>query len=360
MTDLPAVVHPIPSGTRDVLPEELRERRAVLRALREAFEAHDYGEVSTPAVEFQAVLDRAGIDPAGDGARPRYRTIDEHGDTLVLRSDMTVPIARLVATRFPDAAPPLRLSYVAACYRGVLAGRGEAREVLQAGIELCGAGSPHGTVEALTVLVAALDACGLGEARIALGDAALYPHLLRESGVGGTAEARILHELHTRDHVGLLREVRAAGLDDATAALLVRVAALRGGPEVLEDLGDPRAEAACASLRGLVADLPGAVADRVVLDLGLARGFGYYTGVVFDVLGPAQGRPIGGGGRYDELLGRFGRPMPAVGFALDVDALHTALVGQARGRWRVRPGAAAGAGVPGARPARTTEAEAGA
>ncbi len=103
---------------------------------------------------------------------------DEHGNVLVLRSDMTVPIARLVATRYHDAEPPLRFCYFAHAYRGVRPQRGQSREFLQAGIELIGAESPEGTAEVLTVLCHALDAAGLETYRIGLGDAALYPTLL--------------------------------------------------------------------------------------------------------------------------------------------------------------------------------------
>jgi ATP phosphoribosyltransferase regulatory subunit len=326
---------PIPSGTRDVLPDEMRERHAVIAALRELFDAHGYGEVSTPTVEYASVLDHAGIAAIGDDAtRPRFRTVDEHGETLALRTDMTVPIARLVGSRFADVDPPIRLSYVANCYRGVRPGRGESRELLQAGIELCGAPGPAGTAEALTVLVGALDAVGLQGARVAVGDAALFPALLDAVGIAGTARSAILHELATRDMVGLEREVRAAA-DGETATVLLDVASRRGAPALLDELTDARLQDALSGLRELVDNLDQTVASRLILDLGLTRKLGYYTGAVFEVYAPGQGHAIGGGGRYDDLLGTFGRALPAVGFALDVDALHTAMVGTSRGTWRV-------------------------
>ncbi len=326
---------PIPSGTRDVLPDEMRERHAVVAALRALFEAHDYGEVSTPAVEYASVLEHAGgAALADDAARPRFRTVDETGETLVLRTDMTLPIARLVGSRFGDAPLPVRLSYVAHCYRSVRPGRGEASELLQAGIELCGAAGPSGTAEALTVLVGALDAVGLPDARVAVGDASLFPALLEAFSVTPDARPAILHELATRDMVGLEREVRAA-TDGATAATLLDVAARRGSIALLDELDEPRVAGPLSDLRDLVAQLDEAVASRLILDLGLTRKLGYYTGAVFEVYAPGQGHAIGGGGRYDDLLGAFGRSLPAVGFALDVDALHTAMVGTSRGTWRV-------------------------
>ena len=330
---------PIPSGTRDVLPDEMRERHGVVAALRDVFTTHGYGEVATPAVEYASVLERAGVAAGAGAIDPRFRSVDEHGETLVLRSDMTIPIARLISARFSDAPLPIRLSYQAHCYRGIVPGRGQSREVLQAGIELVGAGAPEGTAEALRVLVGALQAVGLEDARVAVGDASIFPALLSGAGVPEALQDRILHELSTRDLVGLEREVRAA-CDEHTAGVLLDLAARRGGPEVLDALTDPRAVAATAGIRETVDGLLDDVRSRLILDLGLTLKLGYYTGAVFEVFVPGQGHAIGGGGRYDDLLGRFGRPLPAVGFALDVDALHTALVGKSRGSWRVGPAVA--------------------
>src|ERR1700748_329731 len=145
-----------PSGARDVLPDEMRELRAMTERVRGVFERAGYGEVYTPALEYEATFTRAHMD-SGRGA---YRVFDEHGNVLVLRSDMTVPIARLVSTRYHDVEPPLRFCYFAHAYRGVRPQRGQSREFLQAGIELIGATSPQGTAEVLSVLCAALDAAG--------------------------------------------------------------------------------------------------------------------------------------------------------------------------------------------------------
>ncbi len=116
------MIHPIPSGTRDVLPDETREVRAITDTLRGVFERHGYGEVYTPALEYESVLARADMAEA----RPAYRVFDESGAVLVLRSDMTVPIARVVATRYAASEPPLRFCYFAHCYRGVRPQRGPA------------------------------------------------------------------------------------------------------------------------------------------------------------------------------------------------------------------------------------------
>jgi ATP phosphoribosyltransferase regulatory subunit len=309
------VIHPIPSGTRDVLPDEMRELRAITEAIRGVFESSGYGEIATPALEYEDVLTR-GDAAAAD---PAYKLFDEHGNVLVLRSDMTIPIARVVGTRYASADPPLRFCYFAHAYRSVRPQRGQAREMLQAGLELVGAPGPAGTAEALTVLCAALDAAGLENHRIGIGDASLYPRLLDRLEVPAAARDQILHELVTRDFVGLEREVRALGHDE-----LREVPQLRGGGEVLAAV--PEAQ----PLRDVYDLLPPHVAEHVIFDLGLIRSLGYYTGAVFEVYDEAFGSPIGGGGRYDDLLGRFGRDLPACGWAMNVERLHLARVGEGR------------------------------
>ncbi|MGH2888990.1 MAG: ATP phosphoribosyltransferase regulatory subunit, partial [Solirubrobacteraceae bacterium] len=161
----------IPSGTRDVLPDEMRELRAMTDRLRDVLGAAGFGEVQTPALEYERTFARVNIG----GAAPAYRVFDEHGSVLVLRPDMTIPIARLVATRYAQAQPPLRFGYLAHVYRGVRPQRGHTREFLQAGVELIGVPGAAGTAEVLSVLCAALDAVGLHDYRIGLGDASLYP-----------------------------------------------------------------------------------------------------------------------------------------------------------------------------------------
>jgi ATP phosphoribosyltransferase regulatory subunit len=308
------VIHRIPSGTRDVLPDELRELRAITEGIRGIFTGRGYGEVATPALEYEEVLVR-GDAAAAD---PSYKLFDEHGDVLALRSDMTIPIARVVASRYPTAEPPLRFCYFAHAYRSVQPQRGQPREMLQAGIELVGAPGPEGTAEALTVLCEALEAAGLENWRIGLGDASLYPRLLDRVGVPEGARPQILHELVTRDYVGLAREVEAFGAPE-----LLELPQRRGAAAILDV---PETEP-LAALHGM---LPDAVAGRIIFDLGLTRQLSYYTGAVFEVYDAALGTPIGGGGRYDDLLGRFGRPLPACGWALDVERLHAARVGEGR------------------------------
>jgi ATP phosphoribosyltransferase regulatory subunit HisZ len=244
---------------------------------------------------------------------------------------MTVPIARMVASRFPTAPTPLRFCYFAHAYHGVRPQRGHSRELLQAGVELIGSPGPEGTVEALTVLCDALDAAGLENYRVGLGDVTLYPSLLESLGVGDESRELILEELSNGDFVGVEHELARLALSDADAELLLRVPRIRGGVEVLEGLAGPLQQAG-TGMRTLLGLLHPRTARRVIFDFGLIHNLGYYTGAIFQVYDPAHGLPLGSGGRYDDLLGDFGRPLPAVGFALDVERVHIALRAEERGR----------------------------
>ncbi|HEX8065143.1 MAG TPA: ATP phosphoribosyltransferase regulatory subunit [Thermoleophilaceae bacterium] len=314
------MIHPLPPGTRDVLPEEMRELRAITLSLSDAFGRAGYGEVWTPAIEYEDVL-RLGDESAGGAA---FRLFDERGHVLALRSDPTIPIARLVASRYEGVEDPLRLSYFAHAYRAVASGSGQSREFLQGGIELIGVPGAEGDAEVIALVVSALEGAGLRRHRIGLGDGMLYRALLAAADVPEPARPPLLESLWRRDLVGLEDLVDRLGLPPAARESLVRLPTLRGGPEVLDALDGPLAPAA-ENLRAcheLLAER--GVADRVIFDLGMLRELGYYTGTIFEVYDPAVAFALGGGGRYDGLLGRFGRDRPACGAALDVSRVHVA------------------------------------
>jgi ATP phosphoribosyltransferase regulatory subunit HisZ len=152
-----------------------------------------------------------------------------------------------------------------------------------------------------------------------VGDGQLYRGLLSSFGVAAEAHLPLLETLSRRDLVGLEGQVDALGLEADKRDLLVRIPQLRGGADILGKT--PGLE----NLQELHAQLEErGVADRVIYDLGLVRELGYYTGAVFEVYDPAVGFTLGGGGRYDDLIGRFGRDLPACGLALDVQRVHLA------------------------------------
>jgi ATP phosphoribosyltransferase regulatory subunit len=314
------MIHPLPPGTRDVLPDEMHELRTVTLRMSDVFEGAGYREVSTPSIEYEDVLRRGDASAAGAG----FRLFDDSGQVLALRSDATIPIARMVANHFEAASGELRFSYFERAYRAVRAGSTQSREFLQGGVELIGAPGAAGDAEVIQVVVAALEAAGLRRHRIGLGDAMLYRTLLAATDVPEPDCEALLDCLARRDLVSLEARVDALGVGDSARALLVELPTLRGGAEVLDRV-DGSLAAAVENLRALHELLAArGIAERVIFDLGMLRELGYYTGTIFEVYDPAVAFALGGGGRYDELLGQFGSARPACGAALDVTRVHRA------------------------------------
>ncbi len=323
------MIHPIPPGTRDVLPDEMRELRRLHTALLDVFENFGYSEVRTPTIEYADVVER------GDDVAPAYRFLDDRGELLALRTDMTIPIARLVATRFGEVEPPYRLSYIANAYKAITPQRAQLREFGQAGIELIGVSGAEGTAEVVEVLTRSLDAVGLNRAVIGLGEADLWRCLLSDFSADPALVASTSARLASNDIVGLELELETADdLSEDQVACLVKLIQMRGGPEVIEKargMGGTAFEASLDSLQqtcGVITARGGS--DRVQVDLGLLRDLGYYSGSILEVYDPAVGEVIGGGGRYDGLMGKFGVDLPAAGFTLYLELIHKAQLEEGR------------------------------
>lgn len=308
------------------MPAEAAEIRYLEATIRDVFTGFGYGEVITPTLETESTLETAGEK----GFDKSFRLFDEHGDVLVLRPEMTTPIARLVATKMADREPPFRLCYFANAFRPTTPQRGRQSEFYQAGLELIGSDSPAVDAEVLAALCGSLEACGLDDFAIALGESSFFRALLEGIGVAGEARDAIFAALVARNMVELAAVVETLDAAAEDRQAIMDITALRGGSEVLTAAKDlvrsPAMEAALKRLaRTYYLVTRYGFAGRILFDLGIFRNFDYYTGIVFEVLSGGLGFPIGGGGRYDDLLARFGRPMPAVGFAMGLDRLHIAV-----------------------------------
>ncbi len=302
----------LPSGFRDWAPEELARLRTLEHRLRSTFEAWGYQEVRTPSLEYLETWQRGAGGPIG----ALFVLVDRNGELLVLRPEITVPVARFVATRWLGAVA--RLYYVGSVFRGSEEGRGDGREFIQAGVERVGDGGPDADAEVVALAVDALHRAGVPEMRLGLGHSGFLRALLSATGLPEEEVESLTAALLRRDFV----TVRTCL---ATAPSRVR--------EVLQDLPGLRGpnalrrarqvgvgEAALDQLEAVWETLQGyGVGGTVEIDLGIVRDFNYYTGVVFEAYTPGVGAPVLGGGRYDGLLERFGDPRPAVGFAVYVE-----------------------------------------
>ncbi|MDI1433029.1 ATP phosphoribosyltransferase regulatory subunit [Polyangium sorediatum] len=334
-----ALSHPLPAGMRDLLPDETRRRRALARTLLDHFALHGYDLVTPPAFELAEVLEK-GLGALDPGDVLRF-VEPESGEVCALRPDMTPQIARMVATRLAAEPAPIRL-----CYEGTIVRRRQGRakkhrQIPQAGVELYGAPSPEGDLEALRLLASVTQAVGLGSFVIDLGHALIARALV--DVVPSPLDVEVTDALAQKDASRLLTLLsgrEAAGVPKRVAEALVALPELAGGAEDRpgeEILSRAEklfvgtgAEGPLRELRALWETARGpstsaaGLGDVLRLDLGEVRGFAYYTGPIFHVLAPGPGEPVGAGGRYDDLLERFGLPMQAVGFGLHLDAIARA------------------------------------
>lgn len=314
--------HPLPPGMRDLLPEEAQSRRSLARVVLERFALHGYRVVTPPAFEFEDVLERGLGDLA---AADVLRFIEpESGEVAVLRPDMTPQIARIVATRMRHHTPPFRLAYEGTVVRRRLGRAKKHRQIPQVGVELCGLGGQEGDVELLALAADVLRAAGLSRFTIDVSDAGVVRELVADLPSDRAAE--VTRALAAKDDAMLAEVTR--GID--VGPKIVALAHLYGGREAVVEatrlLAGTRAEAPAQRLLALF-DAASARGLGPVLraDPGEVRGFAYYTGTIWTLFAAGPGEAIGAGGRYDDLLSRFGMPMPAVGFGLDLDALALAL-----------------------------------
>ncbi len=313
-------IAPIPPGCLDLTGPAAMVRRRLQRSVSDVFERAGFEELLPPTFEYEEVFLRAGGPEVADRL---IRFTDRDGRMLALRYDFTASLARVAATTFRTATPPLRLCYSGKVFRQEPERGGRPRETLQAGAELLGEGGLAGDVEIVRLTLAAARAMGLRDFQLNLGHVgALAPGL---DALDAEQRAAVHRWIDRKDRGNLTRAVAGAAVE---AQALARLAFVIGRRPVLEQaLRDASAATgpALEHLLRLEAALPPADREHLVFDLGEVRGLGYYTGIHFELFTAGAGQAAGVGGRYDELMRRFGAPMPAVGVSLDLDTVAEAL-----------------------------------
>jgi len=317
----------LPTGMRDHAPRAAAARLRVIETVLGVFDRAGFDRVITPAFEYEEVL-ALGLGAAARAVTVRF-VEPSSGQVVALRPDITPQIARLIATRFRDQTGPVRLCYEGTVVRLDRAARGQ-RELSQAGVELAGLAGPDGDAEVIALGVEALKAVGLPRPTIDLGHLGLARELLGALNLSEIALEGVRRAVAKRDSAGLdaaLRSVRGAR---PVVELVRLLPELSGSPDVLATAARKAPTAgvkrALSELAAIVAAVEArGVAARLHVDLGEVRGFDYYTGVRFQAFVPGAPDAVLRGGRYDDLLARYGRPSPAVGFAVDVEAVAVAL-----------------------------------
>jgi histidyl-tRNA synthetase len=330
---------------RDFTPAEKSRRDRVLAVIRESYRANGFDEIETPVVEESARLS-AGLGGDNEklafGVLKRGLTAEDIAAAtstadlidMGLRYDLTVPLARFYATHRAELPPVFRAIQIAPVWRAERPQKGRFRQFVQCDIDIIGEPGILAEIELITATSATLDRLGITGTTMRLNDRRILLGMLDALGLSDTEATLVsLDKLDKIGADGVIAELRERGANDAALATLEELLGRHANPTsapTLAAMTDALPAGVAPEAVAELADIAAAVGTDVpmVFDPFLVRGMGYYTGAIFEVAHPDFGYSLGGGGRYDGMIGRFlGTDVPAVGFSLGferlVDLVHT-------------------------------------
>lgn len=321
----------LPPGIQDFLFDDAQQRREVERLLREMLVGKSYREIITPTYEYCNVFSQAAKAAQGKNGSDEkiYRFLDRDGNVLALRADFTAQIARIAASRFVKMPAPIRIYYSGKVFRAEPHHAGRSREKWEVGFEILGSNDLHADAEAVLCILDGLVALGIGEARVAIGHIGYFNGIVAQAGIDVEKLQQVKYLVERKDVAGLSEVTTSLLIPQPLKEALIRMPNLHGGEEILADAGrlvdNETSRNAIARLQALLPIIQKHVdGKKVFVDLSEVEGMGYYTGIILRAFAAGVGQSIGSGGRYDELISRFGAEMPAVGFSFDVDLLVSA------------------------------------
>ena len=315
-----------PEGSRDFLFEECDDRRIVEHTLSDLFNEGGYRKVLTPAIEF---FDVFKSDNTGIQAEEMFKLTDSKGRTTVLRPDNTMPIARMVATRLCPEDFPVRLYYNQSVFIRNKDLAGKPNEIAQSGIEFIGDDSIEADLEVIKLAIESLKRCKLNSFKLEIGNAAFFNAILSKMNIDDSQRADICNLIEEKNYAVLGDFLDKLG-DSREARVIKMLPRLFGGAEVIEQAKKLYADKDAVEALGYLKKVYDALCDEgfgdsIMIDLGLVNRSDYYTGVIFHGYAEGSGLTILSGGRYDNLLGQFGLPAPAIGFGVEVGAVCEAV-----------------------------------
>lgn len=291
------------------------------------FQSRDYQEITPPTFEYLDVFARGAGGASLDHA---YRFVDRTtGRMMLLRPDVTPQVARMAATLLADRPRPLRLCYAAPVFRYEEEHLGREREIFQIGAEQIGEVSAAADLEILRLVIDLLHALKITQFKIVLGQMEFTRGVL--SGIASQPDVfdAILRSVAKKETASLEATLQSLKMTQKQRLGVLSLLNLSGEEEVFRWAAPlSHGDASCKGLDRLqevyAALKKSGHSKNTLIDLGEVRGFDYYTGLVFEIFVEGIGMAVGGGGRYDHLLERFGTAEPAIGFAMDIERLQTA------------------------------------
>lgn len=316
-----------PDGVQDILTEDCYLKRSLEQKLRTLFRSCGFNELETPAIEFYDVF---ASDKSAMPQENMFKFFDQQGRILVLRPDITVPVARITATKYKEAAYPLRFSYIGNVFRYNDFGGGKQNEFTQAGIEVLGVNTPEADAEVISAAIQALKATGLESFQVDIGQVEFFKGLTEEAGLSEEDTSLVSLLIDRKDYVGLEEFLKSRDIRKDMKKLIFDLPGFFGSVDVIERVEalnlNKRSSDALENIRQVLKILEDyGLGQYVSVDLGMLSGLAYDTGIIFRGFTYGVGFPILTGGRYDRLVGEFGKDCPATGFSLGVNLIMMAL-----------------------------------
>lgn len=316
-----------PEGVRDIYGEEYARKLAVENKIKQVFHRYGYEDIQTPTFEFFDVFSREiGTKPS----RELYKFFDKEGNTLVLRPDFTPSIARCAAKYFIEEKRPMRFCYLGNAFSNTSELQGKLKEVTHMGSELIGDDSVEADAEIAAVIIESLLGSGLKEFQLSIGEVEYYKGICEEAGLSEEMELELRDYISTKNYFGAENFLIEKNVPEKDRNILLKSAELFGDVQILkearESVTSRRAIMAIERLEAIYKTLCiYGVEKYVSFDLGMLSKYNYYTGVIMRAYTYGVGDAIVTGGRYDKLLGHFGKEKPAIGFMIPVDSLMEAI-----------------------------------
>lgn len=319
-----------PEGVRDIYGKEYANKQNIQKLFGEILHRYGYQAIQTPTFEFFDVFSREiGTTPS----KELYKFFDKEGNTLVLRPDFTPSIARGAAKYFMDETIPLRFCYSGNNFINTSDLQGKLKETTQMGAELLGDASPEADAEMLAMLVEALRNAGLQEFQVSVGQIEYFKGLCANAALDEETELALREFISNRNEFGAQELLLEKNIPADSVKALLSVNSLFGTYDILDKAlacaDNQRSRNAIMHLKQVYELLKVYGVDQYIsFDLAMVSKYNYYTGIIFSAYTYQAGSAIAKGGRYDNLLEKFGKPAPATGFVVMIDDLVSALTRQ--------------------------------
>lgn len=316
-----------PEGVRDIHLVEASRKNELQNRIMSIFHSYGFKDVQTPTFEF---IDIFSKEKGTVDTKMMYKFFDRDGNILALRPDITPSIARFVATSFEQDEMPKRICYLGNTYRNNESYQGKLREVTQAGVEFIGIDSADADAEVIAIVVNSLLASGLEEFQIDIGLANFFKGIVEEAGLDASYEEELRRLIDEKNYIAIEEILLSLNLKEDHKKVLLDLPKLFGSIDVISQArhmtANKKALEALDRLENIYEILTDyGIENYISIDLGMISQINYYTGIVFRGYTYGTGVAIADGGRYDSLIGQFGHDAPAVGFAIIIDELMSAL-----------------------------------